>query len=268
MPETLRDIVRNTFKEKLAEGRVVSTMMVRLFPSPEIAHIAKSCGFDVLIVDLQHGALSLETTSHICTAALQAGITPFVRVPNYEPEYVSRVLDGGALGIVAPHVSSAADAQKVVANSKFPPLGSRSTGGALPHLRYRSWPEDEMMEVMNEATGFMALIETPAALERVEEIAAVDGVDILMLGVNDMCAGLGIAGQHEHELLRKALMRIIAACRKHGKYVGLGGLSNRKVIAEFVSLGARVVGTGNELSTLMVTGSERVQFIQSLQALP
>jgi 4-hydroxy-2-oxoheptanedioate aldolase len=264
MPETLHDIVKNTFKEKLATGQIVSTLTVRVFRGVEIARIAKSCGFDALFIDLQHSALSLETTSQLCIAALTAGITPIVRVPGYKPEYVSRVLDGGAMGVLLPHADSPADLEKVVSYSKFPPLGDRSTGGGLPQLQYRSWAETETFKIMNEATMVMAQIETPAAVDRVEEIAGVSGIDAFMVGTNDLCAGFGIAGQHGHELVRQAYVRTIAACGKHQKYVGIGGISNRKLIAEYVGLGARIVATGTDISIMMETGSERAQFVQSL----
>jgi 4-hydroxy-2-oxoheptanedioate aldolase len=101
-PETLRDIIRNSIKDKLAAGQVVSSVIVKLVRGVEI--------------------------------------TPLVRVPNYEPEFVSRTLDGGAMGVIAPHVNSAAVAERVVASAKFPLMGHRSSAGGLPHLHYRSWP--------------------------------------------------------------------------------------------------------------------------------
>src|SRR4051812_20855050 len=104
MAEQLRSIVRNVFKEKLAAGLVASTLSIRVCSSIEIVTMAKACGFDALYIDLQHSALSLETTSQLSIAALSAGVTPIVRVPTYGPEYVCRVLDGGAMGVLAPHV--------------------------------------------------------------------------------------------------------------------------------------------------------------------
>jgi 4-hydroxy-2-oxoheptanedioate aldolase len=101
------DILRNSVKEKLARDEVVASMTVRLVRQIEIAQIAATAGFDTLYVDVEHASVSLETTSQICIAALAAGIAPFVRVPANTPEYISRVLDGGALGIIAPHIGSA-----------------------------------------------------------------------------------------------------------------------------------------------------------------
>src|SRR4051812_49949589 len=106
------DILRNPVKEKLARGEVVASMTVRLVRGVEIARIARTAGFDTLYVDVEHSSFSLETTGQICLAALEAGIAPFVRVPTGRPEHVSRVLDGGAPGVIAPHIGPAAEARE------------------------------------------------------------------------------------------------------------------------------------------------------------
>src|SRR5271166_6971976 len=138
MPVLISDVLRNNVKDKLARGEVVASMTVRLVRGVEIALIAKTAGFDSLYVDMEHSSFTLETTGQICIAALEAGITPLVRVPSVAE--VSRVLDAGALGVIAPHVQSADDARRYVAAAKFPPLGHRSAAGPLPHLHYRSFP--------------------------------------------------------------------------------------------------------------------------------
>src|SRR5262252_9077604 len=118
MTEGPRAVVRNNVKEKLARDEIVASMTVRLVRSIEIARIAKTAGFDSIYVDVEHSSLSLETTGQICIAALEAGITPFVRVPSTRPEHVSRVLDNGALGVIAPHIRSGREAREVVAAAK------------------------------------------------------------------------------------------------------------------------------------------------------
>ena len=115
-----REIVRNNVKEKLARGELVSSITVRLVRSVEIARIAKTAGFDSIYVDVEHSSLSLETTSQICIAALEIGSAPLVRVPSTRPEHVSRALDGGVLGVIAPHIRSATEAREVVSSSKYP----------------------------------------------------------------------------------------------------------------------------------------------------
>ncbi|MFZ0426374.1 MAG: aldolase/citrate lyase family protein [Xanthobacteraceae bacterium] len=250
-------------KEKLARGEVVSSITVRLVRGIEIARIAKTAGFDSLYVDLEHSSFSLETTGQICMAALAAGVTPLVRVPGVA--VVSRVLDGGALGIIAPHVRSAADAHAYVTAAKFPPLGERSAAGPLPHLHYQSFPAAEADAALNDATLLMVQFESDAALAKADEIAAVDGVDMVMIGTNDLLADWGLPGQYEHPRVREAYAATIAACRRHGKHVGVGGLSSRpQLAAEFVRMGARYVSTGTDLGFLLGAATAKAKEVRDI----
>ena len=260
-----KDVVRNAVKEKLKRGEVVASMVVRLTRGVEIAQIAKTAGFDMLYIDLEHSSFSLDTAGQICLAALGIGITPMVRVPAHTPDYISRVLDGGALGVIAPNVGSAEEARAVVKAAKYPPLGERGAGGPLPHLQYRSFPAAEANAAMNDATMVIVQFESAAAVERADEIAAVDGVDMVLIGVNDLLASLGLAGQFEHAKVREAYARTIAACRKHGKHVGVGGLSaHPKLAAEFVAMGARLVSTGTDIQFLLAAATEKAKQVRDM----
>jgi 4-hydroxy-2-oxoheptanedioate aldolase len=245
-------ILRNELKAKLARDEVALSMTVRLVRSVEIARLARTCGYDSLYVDLEHNSFSLDSTSQICCAALSAGITPLVRVPASRPEYVGRALDGGAMGVIAPHVRCAADVEAVVRLAKYPPQGERSAGGLLPQLHYRRFPVAAAHAALNAATLVFAMLETRAALDEVDAIAAVDGLDLLLIGTNDLCAELGIAGQFDHPLVGQAYASAIAACRRHGKHVGIGGLGARPdLIAGFIAQGARYVSAGSDLDFLV-----------------
>jgi 2-keto-3-deoxy-L-rhamnonate aldolase RhmA len=259
--------LRNPLKEKLQRDEIVLSMSVRLVTSPEIALIAKTSGFDSLYVDLEHNALSIGECSRICVAALQAGITPMVRVPSHEAEYVSRVLDMGALGVIAPHVTSAEDARKVVSCAKYPPLGRRSASGLLPHFEFRRHPTDAADAAMDAATMVVVMIESRDALDRAEEIAAVQGVDILFIGTNDLCADLGITGQLDHPSIREAYVRVIAACRAHGKHVGVGGLASRPdLMAQHAIAGARYLSLGFDLAFLVQAATERARSAREIKS--
>ncbi|MEN3292423.1 MAG: hypothetical protein V7642_1676 [Burkholderiales bacterium] len=259
--------LHNRVKDKLARDEVVASMTVRLVRGIEIARIAKTAGFDTLYIDLEHCSFSLDATGQICMAALSAGITPFVRVPANTPEYISRVLDGGALGIIAPHVRSAADARAVVAAAKFTPQGERSATAGLPQLEYRTYPAVEANPALNDATMVIVMLETLEALDKVEEIAAVDGVDMMLIGTNDLTAEMGIPGKYDDPRVRQAYERAIAACRKHGKHVGVGGLASRPdLVAEFVKLGARYVSTGTDLAFLAAACAAKAKQVHDLSA--
>ena len=259
------EIVRNVVKEKLARNEVVASMTIRLVRGVEIARLAKTAGFDMIYIDLEHSTMTLEATAQICLAALSAGVAPMVRVPANTPEYIQRVLDGGALGIIAPGIRSADEARAVVRATKFAPLGERGAGGALPHLEYRPFPTAEANAAVNAATMVIVQFESAEAVNKAEEIAAVEGVDMVLIGVNDLLADMGLAGQLDHPQVRDAYARTIAACRKHGKHVGVGGLSSRpKLIADFVKMGARYVSTGTDLQFLLGAAIERAKQVQDI----
>jgi len=269
MSATLSEIVRNRVREKLARDEVVASMTVRLVRGVEIARIAATAGFDSLYVDLEHSSLSLDACGQICIAALAVGVAPFVRVPAHGPEWIARALDGGALGVIAPHIRSAAEARAVVAAAKFPPLGHRSASGGLPHLHYRSFPAAEADPVLNEATMVVPMVETVEALEAVEEIVAVEGVDMLLVGTNDLTAEMGIAAQFDHARVRDAYARVIAAARRHGRHVGIGGLASRPdLVAEFVRMGARYVSTGTDLGFLAAACAAQAARVHALRTVP
>jgi 4-hydroxy-2-oxoheptanedioate aldolase len=265
MPDTIAHILRNPVKDKLARGEVVASMTVRLVQGIEIAALAKTAGFDTLYIDVEHSSFSLATTSQICIAALAVGIAPFVRVPSIRAEHVGRVLDGGALGVIAPHVCSAEEARGVVRAAKFPPLGERSAAGGLPHLRYRSFPQAEANQALNDATTVMVQCESAEFLDRADEIMAIDGVDMAMIGTNDLLADWGLTGQYDHPRVREAYQRVIAAARKHGKHVGVGGLATRpQLAAEFVRMGARYVSTGTDLAFLLAACTEKAKQVREM----
>lgn len=265
MAKTARELLRNGLKEKLARGEVAASMIVRLISTIEIAQLAKTAGFDSFYLDNEHNSFSLETTSQICMAALSVGITPLVRVPSLAPDYIARVLDGGALGIIAPHIKSAADAQQVVHAAKYPPVGERGVTGALPHLHFQSFPAAETIDAFNNAMMVVVMIETTEALSEIDAIAAVPGVDLLLIGTNDLCASMGIPGQHEHKLVRDAYARSIDACKRHKKYLGVGGLANAPhLVQKFVQLGARYVSTGSDISFFLGAATAKAKQVRDL----
>lgn len=259
------DIVRNNVKEKLARGEVVASITARLVRGIEIVRIAKTAGFDTIYVDLEHSSLSVDATGQICMAALEAGLAPFVRVPANTRDHIQRALDGGALGVIAPDIRSAEEARAVVAAVKYPPLGGRGASGNLPHLQYRSFPAAEANAAVNAATMVIIQFESAEAVAKAEEIVAVEGVDMVLIGTNDLLADMGLDGQFDHANVREAYARTIAACRKHGKHAGVGGLASRPaLVAEFVKMGARYVSTGTDLSFLLAEATRRAQQVRDI----
>lgn len=260
-------IIPHSMREKLLRGEIASTLSVKLVKTVEIAGMAKTAGFDGILIDMEHSSFDLETTGQLCIAALYTGISPIVRAPSKDPFFVSRILDGGALGVIVPHIRSVQDAKDVVAAAKFQPIGHRSSTNGLPHYQFRSIPAKISNSVTNAATMVIPMIETLEALELVDEIAAVEGVDSLLIGTNDLTAEMGIPGDFENSRVTEAYERTIAACNKHGKWVGVGGLHSRMDLVEkFCSMGARWVMAATDAPLLLGAAAKRGGEMSSMNA--
>jgi 2-keto-3-deoxy-L-rhamnonate aldolase RhmA len=254
--------VHNPARERLAKGELSLGMGIRMSRSVDIAPVMRTAGYDWLFLDLEHSAMDLDTACQISVAALGAGIAPIVRVPNKQYWMATRVLDGGALGIVMPHVDSAAEAAEVVDHLKYPPIGHRSVAGGPPQLEYRSLPVGETTVALNAATLVSVMLETPQAIADADAIAAVPGVDVLLIGTNDLSMELGIPGEFGHAKVVAAYERVIAACRKHGKWPGMGGVYTEDLMAKYIDMGARFILSGADLGMLMAGATQRAKFLR------
>jgi 4-hydroxy-2-oxoheptanedioate aldolase len=254
--------VVNSARERLAKGELSIGMGLRISRSVDIAQAMQSCDYDWLFIDLEHSPIDLETACQISVAALGAGIAPLVRVPHQQYWMATRVLDGGALGIVMPHVDSAAEAAEVVDHLKYPPVGHRSVAGGPPQLAYKAVPVGEASAALNEATLIAVMLETPQAIAQADAIAAVPGVDVLLIGTNDLTMELGIPGQFGHAKVAAAYESVIAACRKHGKWAGMGGIYTEDMMATYIAMGARLVLAGADLGMLMGAATQRAKFLR------
>jgi 2-keto-3-deoxy-L-rhamnonate aldolase RhmA len=249
--------VRNVAKERLQAGELALGIGLRQARTVDIGKAMKTAGYDFLFIDMEHNSMSIDTAAQISVAAQDAGITPLVRVPGPEPFHASRALDAGAQGVVVPHVDTPEVAAAMVAQCRYPPDGRRSVTAALPQLDFASHPAAEWTAAINRATLLVLMIESPQAVNEIDAIAAVPGYDVLLVGTNDLCLEMGIPGALDHPRLVDALERIVAACRAHGKYPGLGGVYEPTLMARYVALGFRFIQTGTDLSLLMAAARER-----------
>ncbi len=230
----------------------------------DIAAIAKTCGFDWLFIDMEHGAFGLDVAAEISSAALPLGITPLVRVPGQEHHHASRALDNGAQGVILPHVETAEQARLAVSHCRYPPLGSRSVSGAQPQFAFRSVPLAQSTAMANAETLLIVMLESSLGIDNAEAIAAVPGVDVLMIGASDLSMEFGIPGQLTHGRIEEAFRQVISACQKHGVHPGMGGIHDTAQMGKFVRLGMRFVLGGSDLRFMMAAAEERARFLQSL----
>jgi 4-hydroxy-2-oxoheptanedioate aldolase len=254
--------IKNIAKERLVAGELSIGMGVKAVRGVEIARIMKTAGFDWLFIDLEHGPTSVETAYAISVAALDAGIAPIVRVPHGELALATRCLDGGALGIVIPHVDTAEEAKAMVNAFRYQPLGHRSIAGGYPQFGFAATPAAEVTKAMNDATLVIAMVETPRAIENADEIAAVPGLDVLLMGTNDLCLEMGIPGQLGDDRVVAAVQKVVAACKRHGKWPGLGGVYSKDLMKRYIDMGMQVILSGNDLPLLLTAATDQAKFVR------
>jgi 2-keto-3-deoxy-L-rhamnonate aldolase RhmA len=214
---------------------------------------------------MQHSPLALETVSAICAGCHGLPVTPLVRVPSHAADWISRVLDGGAQGVIVPDLSTPREAQAVASAARFPPLGRRSVMGATPALAYRGLGLKEVNETLNSETLTIVMIETPEGVENAEGIAATAGIDLLLIGSNDLCTELGIPGELRSPKLRQAYEAVAAACKKHGKTLGVGGIrGDLELQGDLVKMGARFIIAGSDVAYLAAAAKKDVEALRGL----
>lgn len=258
-------IYENHTRRQLAAGKIAIGMGLRLARSVDIATIGKTCGYDWLFIDMEHNSMDVDTAAQISMAALPVGITPIVRVPGKEHHHASRLLDAGAQGIVVPHVDSVEEARRAVAYCKYPPIGHRSVMGVLPQYGYAPVPVAESTVAANSETLVVVMLETPDAIAQADAIAAVPGIDVVLIGTNDLCAEMGIPGQFADPRVEEAYRAVIAACRKHGIYPGMGGVYDQKLMDRYIGMGMRFILSGGDLSFLMAGARQRAEFLRGVK---
>jgi 2-keto-3-deoxy-L-rhamnonate aldolase RhmA len=263
MPTPIRE---NRAKKMLKSNELVLCMGVNQLRTPNIAMIAAACGFDAVYIDLEHNPTSLETAAGVCVAALGMGITPIARVTSHDPHDATRILDCGAQGVMVPHIQNAKEAQDIVQACLYAPKGHRSAFGSGPALGYAAIPQAEVCKILNEETVLMAMIETPEAVENAEEIAAVEGIDVLHIGASDLSTEMGIPGQYKSDQMRAAFEKVAGAARRHGKAMGVGGVrQDFEFQSWLIKLGMRYLTGGSDIAYILSAGRADVKQLRELR---
>jgi len=256
--------LKNAALERLRGGGLCLALGLRTARTVDVSLVLATTGYDAAFIDMEHNAMSVDTANQIAVACQAAGVAPIVRVPGYEHHLATRVLDGGAMGIVFPHVDSADHARRLVSQCKYPPLGHRSVGSPFPQLGYRAVPVGEATAQINAATLIVAMLESPEAVAQADAIAAVEGVDVVLIGTNDLCFEMGIPGQFGHERVEAAYAQVIAACKKHGKFPGVAGVRDEALVRKYIAMGARFCLAANDLGLLMGAAAAKAQSLRAI----
>lgn len=210
----------NAIKRDVLAGKPVAGAMVFEFFSPGMSAILANAGCRFVIYDMEHTGLGFETLKWLFSSCRGLPIEPMVRVPRGEYAWLARALDLGARGVMIPMVESAEQAQAIVQACRYPPAGRRGAAFGFAQCDYLGGDVAEKIRRSHERTMVIAQIETERGLERVEEIAAVDGVDVLWVGHFDLSNFLGIPGRFDDPRFDAAMRRVAEVARRHGKAAG------------------------------------------------
>ncbi len=258
-------IVENAVKKRLQRGQLAVSFNVSRLRTVEIPQIAKATGFHWIFIDLEHSTMDLDTAGQVAAAALPTGVTPIVRVPEGDVNRATRMLDAGAQGIVFPHVDTVDEAKSFVHACRYPPVGHRSLAYGGPQFEYETMPPDEAMAGINDQTLLVMMIETPQAVANAGAIAAVDGVDILLVGGSDLSATMGIPGQFTNPDFVDAVGAVVDGAADAGKWAGLGGVYDEALLPGFIERGMRFFLGGSDLSFILSAAKARGDFFKALQ---
>ena len=241
----------NPFRTRILNGEVCAAMSVKLVACNEIPMACKMAGIHAMFIDMEHSTLNLRETMQLALACNYVGVSPIVRVPSKSHWQISKALDGGAAAVVIPHVESVAEARDIVKHGKFAPLGIRGCTNGQPILNFQTVPTLAQNELLNRETMLIPMIETPGAVDLVDEILAIDGIDGILIGSNDLTTDMGIPGQYDNPDYQAAVTKIVLAGKKAGKPIGIGGIAGRTDLLEkWFAMGASWSLSGQDLGAI------------------
>lgn len=254
---------RHPVRVRLERGEIVVALML-VSPSIEAAAHASTLGYHVLWVEMEHSPITLESLRLMVLATRSGPAAVFARVPVAEGWTAKRVLDQGVSGVVFPFVSSEVLARRAAEACRYPPVGKRGSGAGLASM---SWPDPGgYYDSADRNVLTIAMIEDREGVERVEEIAATPGIDVLFIGTSDLAFSLGHRGDESHREVQDAISLVADAAKRHGKHLGRPASSPAHLI-EWRDRGFQFFQFSTELG-LMSVGAERLLSPLGLLAAP
>ena len=193
-----------------------------MIPSPQMVEMVAHAGFDWVLIDLEHGTIGLESAELMIMAAEASGITPIVRPRSNSGADISSVMDRGAAGVQVPHINTAEDARKAVSAVKFGPGDNRGLAAGTRPDRYGfSRSMEDFTRASNEESLICVQLEHAAAIENVDEILAVDGIDVFFIGPSDLSQSMGHPGNPKAPAVDRAIKKTLETIVGAGKIAGM-----------------------------------------------
>jgi 4-hydroxy-2-oxoheptanedioate aldolase len=229
----------NSTKAKLAEGKVVFGAIISRH-APDLVELFGALGYDFVMIDCEHGPMSLDEVEHMVRAAEVFGITPITRIPNHADSTILQFLDRGVQGIIVPHVNTPEEAEAVARAARYHPEGHRGMGSGRAHDYGVGVSREESTRWLNANLLVIPMVEETEAVDNLDGILKVPGVDVLHVAASDLSQSMGYPGA---AAVRQVMRQVVSKIRAGGKLAGVGGNSPADAagIAEFIRDGANFV---------------------------
>jgi 2-keto-3-deoxy-L-rhamnonate aldolase RhmA len=254
----------NRIKKKMKNGETVFGIMIKEARNINIAEILEIAGFDYFVIDMEHAFYDMSDIAAILQFARKTEITGVVRIPRIDYVYVAKALDMGAEGIWVPHLDTVKEAKDLVDFGKYPPEGKR--GAAVPVFRQKERQEfkqaADYFHAVNEETLLIAQIESREAIGNVEAITAVPGIDVAMMGTQDLSLDMSFPGQETHPDVKAAVQRVVDACRKNGKSAG-NHLPNIDELRYWIGKGMQMITYSYETNLIVEKGRDALKALKA-----
>jgi 4-hydroxy-2-oxoheptanedioate aldolase len=235
----VQPIAAKPLADNLRDRDPVVGLIVKM-PNPSLIEHAHFLGFDLVVIDTEHGLGDGMQLEHHLRAADSVGIKTLVRVGDNSPIDILRTLDAGAHGIIVPHISNAAEAHAAVTNAHYPPLGARGLAASTRAGRYSSTSMEEHLRRAAHETVVIAQIEDGEAVANTDTIASTPGINGVWIGPGDLSLSLGLAGQADHPEVAAAVRSVVARVTDGGKAAAAVLVKEPKDIEDWSARGASV----------------------------
>lgn len=239
----------NQLRKKLKSGEMVYGVMLQELRSPAVPMLFADAGYDFLFIDMEHGAFSMETVADLVKIIRLTGMTPLVRVPDLQYHLIARCLDAGAQGIMVPRIETRDQVESFVSYAKYPPAGVRGCSVNKGHNDYRTEPMLSFIEKSNRENLIILQIERSKAMDNLDSLFSVPGVDAAILGPNDLAASLGIEEDLNGAELNEAFGKVLEAGKKYGVHTGMH-IGNADKLKEWGKKGMKFLTYNTDLGMI------------------
>jgi 2-keto-3-deoxy-L-rhamnonate aldolase RhmA len=236
-------------RQRLRQGEVLLGQMVLELFTPGIGQMLAACGLDFVIFDMEHGRCDISLLAEMVASCRGSEIVPIARVPDLGYAPLSRALDVGARGVMVPRVESREQAEDIVSQLRYAPLGRRGVALGIAHDLYRAGKPDFFAKTNEEITVIL-LLETEKAFQHLDEIVSVPGVDVAWMGHYDLTVSMGIPAQFDHPRFLSAMDDLITVCRRHGVAPGFLPPTPESAI-HWIEKGFRALSLGSDIGVFL-----------------